>query len=53
MGFVGEEEDFEMDAPRDEEPVALLKGRGDVVTGASVGEEASGRVLSVLKFTED
>ena len=52
-GFVGEEEDFKMDALRDGEPVELLKDWGDVVTGASVGQQAGGRVLNVLKFIED
>lgn len=38
-GFVGEEEeeDFEVDVLRDGEPVELLKGWADVVTGAGAG----------------
>ena len=52
-GFVGEEEDFEVDALRDREPVELLEDWGDVVTGAGVGEQAGGGVLDVLKFIED
>ena len=49
-GFVGEEEDFEVDPVRNGEPV---EDRGDVLTGAGVGEQAGGRVLDVLKFIED
>ena len=52
-GFVGEEEDYEMDALRDREPVELLEDWGDVVTGAGVGEQASSRVLYALEFIEN
>ena len=52
-GFVGEEEDFEVDPVRNGEPVKFLEDRGDVLTGAGVGEQAGGRVLDVLKFIED
>ena len=31
----------------------FLEDGGDVITGASVGEQASSRVLEVLKFIEE
>lgn len=34
----------------DREPVEFLEDRGDVVTGAGVGEQTSSRVLDVLEF---
>lgn len=38
-----------MDALLDGEPVKLLEDRGNVVSGADVGEEV-GRVLYILQF---
>ncbi len=52
-GFVSEEQCFELDPVRDREPVDILRERGDMVTGAGVGEEVCGRVLDILKFSED
>lgn len=49
-GFVSDEEDLEMNALLNGEPVELLKDGGDVVSRAGVGEEAGGRVLNVLEF---
>lgn len=51
-GFIGDDEEFEMDTLGDWEPVEVMKDRGDVVTGAGVSEETSSRVLDVLKFLE-
>ena len=34
----------------DRESMEVLGDRGDVVTGAGVGEQASSRVLDVLEF---
>ena len=44
-GFVGKEEDLEMDALWEREPVEVLQDRGDVVMGA--GEETCGGVWMV------
>lgn len=49
-GFVGKEEDFEVDALRYREPMEFLENWGDVVAG--VGEQASIRVLYELEFEE-
>ena len=43
-GFVSQEEYLELNLLRDGEPVEFLKDGGDVVTGASVGEQAGSRV---------
>ena len=48
-GFVCEE-DFEFNLLWDGEPVKVLEDRGNVVTGAGVGEQTSSRVLDVLEF---
>ena len=37
----------------DREPMEFLEYRGDMFTGAGVGEKAGSRVLNVLKFIED
>lgn len=37
-GFVGKEEDFEVDAVGDWEPIEFVKDRGNVAAGAGVGE---------------
>lgn len=51
--FVSEEkENFELDLLLDRESVNFLKDRGDVVIGASVGEQANSRVLDV-QFIEN
>lgn len=47
-GFEGDEEDFELDALRDREPVEVLEDRGDMFTGPCVREKAGSRVLNVL-----
>ena len=47
-GFMGEEENFELDAQFDGEPMEVLEDRGDVVSGSGVGEESGGGVLDVL-----
>lgn len=52
-GFVGEEEDLEIDSVQDREPVYVLQDRGYMFMGAGVGEETGGRVLDVLEFVED
>ena len=52
-GFVGEEKNLEVNPLGDREPVEVLEDRGDVIMSAGVGEEASSRVLDVLKFIED
>lgn len=52
VGLVVKEDDFEIDALRDGEPLELLEDCGDVVMGAGVGEKASGKVLYVLKLIE-
>jgi len=44
-GFVGEEEELEVDLVLDREPMELLEYRGDMFTGAGVGEKAGSRVL--------
>jgi len=49
-GFVSEEKDFGLDTFWDGEPVEGLENRGDVITGAGVGEQASSRVLNILEF---
>ena len=40
-GFVGKEEDFEMDVLRDREQMELLEDWGDVVMVAGAGEQQS------------
>ena len=50
-GFVGEEEELEVDLVLDREPMEQY--RGDIFTGAGVGEKAGSRALDVLKFIED
>lgn len=47
-GFVCEEEDFELNALWNWEPVEFLEDRSDVITGAGVGEQTCSRVLDVL-----
>ena len=37
----------------DGEPVQMLEDRGDMVSGAGVGQQAGGGVLDVLEFIED
>ena len=37
----------------DREPVEVSEDRGDVFITAGGGEQASGRVLDILKFIED
>lgn len=49
-GFVSEKKDFELNSLWDREPVEVPDDRGDVVTGAGVGEQTSSRVLDVLEF---
>ena len=49
-GFVGDEQNFVMDALLYREPVKLLKDGGDVVSGAGVGEETGSGVLNILQF---
>ncbi len=49
-GFMSEEKDFKLDPLWDREPVEVLEDRGDMVTGARVGEQASSRVLDILEF---
>ena len=44
-GFVWEEEDFELNLLWGREPVEVLEDRGNVVTGAGVGEQTSSRVF--------
>ena len=51
-GFEGEEEEFEVDALFDGEPVERVEDRGDVVTGPGVSEQAGGRVLDHLESME-
>ena len=41
-GFVGGDEDFEVDSLFDREPVEVTEDRCDVVSGAGVGEQAGG-----------
>ncbi len=43
-----EEKGFELDPLWVREPVEVLEDRGDVVTGAGEGEQASSRVLDIL-----
>ena len=52
-GFVREEKDFVLYPLWDRKPVEVLKNRGDVISGAGVGEQASSRVLDVLEFVQD
>lgn len=52
-GFIGELEEFEVDVMWDREPVLVLKGRGDMVTGVGVIEEVGCRILDTLGFIED
>ena len=40
--FICEEDDFELDAVSDGEPVEITEDGGDVVSGAGVGEQACG-----------
>lgn len=40
-GFVGQEEDFEMDSPGEWRASGALENKGDVVTGPRVGEQTS------------
>lgn len=47
-GFECDEEDFELDALWDGEPVKIAEDGGDMFAGAGVREEAGGRVLNVL-----
>ena len=49
-GFVCEEEDFELNALWDREPVEVLEDGGNVFTGAGVGEQTSSTVLNVLEL---
>ena len=51
-GLEGEEQNLEMDAGFDQEPVKLLKDRSDVINGGGSGDDASGRVLDQLKLTD-
>lgn len=46
-------EGFEVDVLRDWEPEELLKDRGDVVTGASVAEQAEFRMSWSLRTLDD
>lgn len=41
---------LDVDPLRDTEPVEFLENRGDVVTGAGVGEQTSSGALDVLEF---
>ena len=50
--FEGQEEDFEVDALFDGEPVESEENRSDVFTRPGVSEEASGRVLDHLESME-
>ena len=43
-GLEGEEQNLEVDAGFDREPVKLLKNRGDVINGRGSGDDVSGRV---------
>ena len=47
-GFMGEKEEFKLNALANGEPVEVLEDRGDVITGAGVSEKAGGGVLDVL-----
>ena len=51
-GFEGEEQNLEVDAGFDREPVKLLKDRGDVINGGGSGDDACGRVLDQLEFAD-
>lgn len=42
-----------MDSLADGEPVELMEGGIDVVTGSRVSEQVSSRVLDVLEIIED
>ena len=46
-GSLTEEECFELSPLRVREPVEFLEDRGDVVTGAGVGEQASSGHIGV------
>ena len=50
-GLECEEQNLEMDAGFDREPVKLLKDRSDVINGRGSGD-ASGRVLDQLKLMD-
>ena len=51
-GLEGEEQNLEMDAGFDREPVKLMKDRSDVINGGGSGDDAGGRVLDQLEFTD-
>ena len=51
-GLKGEEQNFEVDACFDREPAKLLKDRSDVINGSCSGDDAGGRVLDQLEFTD-
>ena len=51
-GFVSEQKCFESDALFNGEPVQGAANRGDVLTRASVCQEASGRILYDLQLIE-
>lgn len=53
QGFVGDEEDLEVDALLYGEPVKLTEDGGDVFSGAGVSEQPGGRVLNILQFLEN
>lgn len=48
-GHESEEEDFEMNAKLDREPVELLEDGGDVVEGGGSCDHLSSRILEQLK----
>ena len=52
QGFVGDEEDLEVDALLYGEPVKLTEDGCDVFSGSGVSEESGGRVLNILQFVE-
>lgn len=45
---MSKEEHFKLNALGNWEPVEIQENGGDVITGASMGEEAGSRVLDVL-----
>ena len=51
-GLEGEEQNLEVDAGFDREPVKLLKDRGDVINGGGSGDDAGSRVLDQLEFAD-
>ena len=51
-GLEGEEQNLEMDAGFDREPVKLLKDRSEVINGGGSGDDAGGRVLDQLEFSD-